>query len=265
MRIKTIFLLSLWILLSLKCNIDHGIKPLKSSVQGEVTFSGEWPEEPAEVRIVSAKTFPPTGIADIAIGEKLPINVHSYHYNYYLDPGDYKLIGVIWRAKDSTWDILSICSIYFDGSDSLSQGEFTLASDTSIIRGIDMHVDRNKARKITDTKIEGTIKFNGEWPEDIFAATIITTTRFSTSPVQLPTLLDIAFSNTILPGADSAAYTIKAYPGTFAATGAIFFREGKTLSLNDILYTIQVNGLSLIPIEIEENQHLQGPDFNIEF
>lgn len=265
MKLLFSILLSLGLCLSLTCNINHGLEPLRSSIEGQITFSGTWPAEAEEVRLVSAKKFPPTGIADIAIGENLPADVSTYNYKYYLDPGEYKLIGIIWRAKNSTWDILSICSIYFDGTDSLSQGEITLASDTSTVCGINMHVDRNKARKITDTKIQGNIKFNGEWPDDIFAVTIITTTRFSLSPMQLPTLLDIAFSNTISPGVESASYTINAYPGKFAATGAIFFREGQTLSITDILYTIQVNGLSLTSLEIQENQHIQGTEFNIQF
>ncbi len=261
---------ALWLCLSLilsllSCSIDHGIEPLLSSIEGQITFSGSWPAVPEEVRLVSATTFPPTGIADISIGEKLPADVDVYDYKYYVDPGDYKLIGVIWRAKDTTWDILSICSVYFEGGDSLSPGEIVILTDTSHVFGINMHVNRSQSKKITDTKIQGNIIFNGDWPATITDARVIATTRFSINPIQLPTLLDIAFSGGITPGEDSVSYSIRAFPGTFAATGVVFFKEGQSLSLGDILYTIQVKGLSVAPYTIEENQHLQGPGFQIQF
>jgi hypothetical protein len=264
-RRKFIYLLIAAVPVILNCDTNPGIEPIRSGIQGTITYSGEWPEAPAEVRLVAANTFPPTSLSDLIIGESLPVNSTTYSYIFYVKPGSYPVLGVAWRAKDASWDITSICGLYFSGSDSLSPGKVNVTHDREIVQDINIHVNRSRAHKVTDTKIIGHIHFSGAWPDSVSEARVIATTQFKLFPMVLPTLLDIAFSNSIPRDVAQADYFISAYPGTFSAIGVLFFKPGQTLSITDIAYSISVGGLNVTPLVVQENQSANGPQFEIHF
>lgn len=249
----------------MSCQVDHGLEPIRSAITGIITFGEEWPAPPQEVRIIASKEFPPADINDVILGESLPFDISSYEYSFFLEPDTFKMVGVAWIAENTSWDLLSTCGFYFSGDNMLAPGEVVLSTDTSVIRNIHIEVDRSKARKITDTKIIGSIHFNGTWPEDCVEVRVIASTIFSLAPVELPTLLDLAFSDVIQPGIDSLNYIVKAFPARFVATGVIFLREGQTLSTDDIFYSAQVGGLNLTPFTVPEDSTIAGPDFTIQF
>ncbi len=235
-----------------------------SGIQGTINFLGEWPDATAEVRLITATTFPPE-LDELIIGEKIEPDVESHKYTFYLPPDTYKLVGVAWRAEGTNWDVMSICGAYFAGEDSLAPTEVKVPDENTIVKDINMVVKRSEARKATETYIEGSVTFNGAWPADFTEAMVIATTEFQIFPTVLPTMLDLAFSETIPTGTNSYDYSIKAFPGTFAAIGVVFLKETEQLSVEDILYSLDVGGLSLEPFEVEENKVINGPDFNIQF
>ncbi len=261
----TIFCVLFFVCLILTGCDNRGLEPIRSGIGGTITYTGEWPATAAEVRLVAAKTFPPTDLSDLIIGESIPVDKTEYPYTFYLTPGTYALVGVAWRAEGASWDIISVCGLYFDSTDSLSPTPITIPDKNTIVPGINIGVNRSRAHKVTDTHITGSVTFAGSWPDSIREARVIATTRFSIIPLQLPTLLDISFSNSIPAGSDSATYTINAFPGTYAAIGVLFFRAGQTLSLDDIAYSISVKGLNLAPLEVPENSTTAGPNFAIDF
>lgn len=258
-------ILTVTMLVYISCNKDHGLEPeepVLSEISGIVTFIGEWPAPAEEVRLVAATTFPPD-FEKIIPGDTIPVDVASYDYSFKLKPDTYRLVGVIWKAEGTDYDLLSICGFYFDTEDFLAPGEVEVPTNVSIVENINIEVDRSKARKITDSKIIGSITFNNTWPTGITEARIIATTKFSFG--ELPTLLDLAFSDVIAPGTTYLDYVIQAFPATFVATGVIFFREGQTLSLDDIYYSSDVGGLVYQTYTVPEDSTIVGPDFNIEF
>lgn len=263
---KRIFFVIPFLFLYLSCNIDHGLEPIRSGIQGVITYAGEWPAPPAEVRLVAATKFPPSGISDLIIGEQIPLNGSSYNYIFYLKPDTFKILGVAWREQDSIWDLVSIAGLYFSGSDSLSPGEIIVKTDTSLVTGINIFVNRANAKKVTDSKIIGPIDFQGEWPTDIQEVRVIATTKFTLVPsIILPSLLDLSFSQSIPIGIKSTTYTINAFPGSYVATGVIFFRTGQSLSLEDIVYTLGVGGLNISQYEVLEDSTVSGPALHIKF
>ena len=243
-------------------DFDVHLEPVLSGVSGTITFTGNWPAPAEEVRMVAATTFPPN-FEEIIPGESIPVDAASHNYFFELRPDTYRLIGVIWRAEGTNFDLLSICGFYFEGENLIAPGEVVIPTDVSIIENINIEVDRSKARKITDTKIVGSITFNNAWPTSITEARVIASTKFSFT--ELPTLLDLAFSDVIAPGTTYLDYVVHAFPDTFLATGVIFFREGQTLSINDIFYSADVGGLHYETFVIPEDSTYIGPDFNIEF
>lgn len=236
----------------------------ESGIKGKVVFTGNWPTEPAEVRLIATKVFPPS-LDDLIMGESLPTDEESVSYFFHLPPDTYQVVGVVWRAAGQELALTSICGAYFSGDDSLATAEVVINSDDHIVENIHMTVNRSKARQVTDTYITGSIRFLGEWPSDIVEARVIATTKFNIFPQELPTMLDLGFSNGVEPGNDEADYRIQAFPGTFVATGVLFFKQGQKLSMDDIFYSLDVNGLDLTPYTVEINTTVGGPEFEIEF
>ena len=256
---------SIFALILAACFSDYGLEPIRSNIQGTITYSGEWPAPVAEVRLVTATKFPPSGVSDLLIGESIPVTGDSYDFNFYLKPGAYDLIGVAWREQNSIWDIISVCGIHFSGSDSLAPGEIVIPTDTSQVNNINIIVDRSQAKRVTNTKIIGSVKFTGAWPDSVLEVRVIATTKFNFFPTVLPTLLDLSFSNSISAGIDSAEYIINAFPDTYVATAVIFFQSGQSLSFDDIIFSLNVGGLNLTPFTAVEDSTTVGPDFQIVF
>ena len=237
---------------------------LTSAITGKINFIGSWPAETEEIRLITATTYPPS-IDELIIGEEISPDVASHNYAFYLEPNTYKLMGVAWRAAGTEWDIMSICGAYFTGEDSLTPTDVIIPDENSIVENINIVVNRSRARKVTETYIQGKVLFNGTWPEDFTEARIVATTRFNIYPTELPTMLDLAFSPTIEVGSTSYDYYIKAFPGTFAAIGVVFLNEQQTLTIDDILYSLDIGGLSIDPFVLTENTTTDGPDFTIQF
>jgi len=245
---------------------DFNVKlgSITSGMQGTISFTGSWPETAEEVRLIAATVFPPA-IEELIIGEEISQDASNHKYTFYLAPDTYKLIGVAWRAEGTSWDVMSICGAYFAGEDSLSPSEIVIPDEDTIVSDINILVNRNRARKATETFIQGKVTFTGAWPEAITEARVIATTRFQIFPTILPTMLDLAFSDPIPADTAETDYSIKAFPGTFAAIGVIFLKTDQELNINDILYSLDVGGLSLEPITVPENEVVNGPDFAIKF
>ncbi|OQX87279.1 hypothetical protein B6D60_04185, partial [candidate division KSB1 bacterium 4484_87] len=163
------------------------------------------------------------------------------------------------RETNSTWAITSICGLYYAGTDSLTPGEIVLESDTSVARNINIFVNRAQAHRVTNSKIIGSIKFEGAWPNSVLDVRVIATTKFSLFPVQFPTLLDISFSNGIPAGSDSAQYVIDAFPAHYVATAVLLFKANDSFSLNSII------ALDQTPYTVSEDSTVVGPDFLIKF
>lgn len=234
------------------------------AVKGTVSFIGTWPAEAEEVRLITATTYPPA-IDELIVGEEILPNVASHKYTFYLLPDTYKLMGVAWRAKGTDWDIMSICGAYFAGEDSLAPSDVIVPDNESIVENINIVVNRSRARIVSETYIRGNVVFNGEWPAEFTEARVVATTKFQIFPTELPTMLDLAFSAPIDVGSTSVEYNIKAFPGTFAAIGVIFLKEDQSLTIEDILYSLEVGGLSTEALEVSENTTVDGPDFSIQF
>ncbi len=235
-----------------------------SGIKGRIILTGEWPAPAEEVRIIAATIFPPE-IDDMIFGEQIPKDATTFDYTLKLRPADYSLVAVLWRSEGADWDLLGICGAYFAGEDSLAPSEVVVPDPDTMVENIDILVKKSKARKITDTKIMGKVNFEGNWPSHIIEARVIATTKFSIFPTVLPTLLDFGFSDSIMPGTESCDYVVNAFTGTFVATGVIFFNESRTLTVNDVFYSSEVGGLDLTPYTLEENEHFDGPMFDIKF
>ncbi len=235
-----------------------------SGVKGTISFIGEWPATAKEIRLITATVWPPA-IDELIIGEEISSDAVNHKYTFYLKPDTYSVIGVVWRAEGTEWDLMSICGAYFAGEDSLAPSQVVVPDEESFVENINVVVDRFKARKVTETYIQGDISFTGAWPDSVSEARVIATTKFQIFPPILPTMLDLAFSDPIPFGSQNASYSMRAFPGTFAAIGVIFLKDEGEMTIDDILYSLDVDGLDLEPFDVAENTIVPDKSFDIVF
>jgi len=218
-------------LLAIGCSDDHGLEPTRSGISGTIHYLGEWPAKTAEVRIVAATQFPPTDVNELIIGDVLAIGGDSTEYTFYLNPGDYYL-GLVWREADAAWGIQSIFGLLLEEGNPFSP------------------------------EMSGTVRFVGQWPENIEGFMVIASTTFP--PV---TLLDFSFSS-ILPGyVDSTDYFISASPDTFLAVGVVMKLIDQPWALENIV-GILLKENSFQPQEVivpTETSHIEDVDFTVYF
>ena len=273
MKIHLFFLTAILALL-LGCGEESVVGPdggpdtttISSGVTGTLTFTGQWPTNPAELRMITSKVFPPV-MSEIIFGDSIPFDSSTYHYQLELEPGTYKLVGIAWRTE---WNFPSICGFYFTGTtpeDSLAPAPVTIENNTTVINRVNMKIDRSKARIISAAKITGSVTFSGVWPDSFAEARVIATTRLDLQTLDLPTLNDLAIDNDrIAVGSTAYNYEIPAFPGNFLATFVIFFKTGGKLTVKDVLWSNDHGGLDMgNTYTVGLNQTVKGPDFAITF
>lgn len=272
MKIHLLFLAGV-LAFFLGCGEDPVVGPtgpdvtaITSGITGNVTFTGQWPTNATQVRVVTSKKFPPEMI-DIIYGSEIPADATTFDYEFQLDPGIYKFVGLAWKNEGADWNFPSICSFFFEaGSDSLAPVPITVGNNTTVVKGANIAVDRSKARVVSEAKITGSITFNGVWPSQFTEARVIATTRFDLASLDLPTTNDLAFSKTIAKGSTACTYEIPAFQGDFKATFIIFFTDDGKISTDNIFYTSDHGGLDMTTkYTVALNQAVKGPDFTIDF
>ena len=92
---KLILVLMVFAGVMLQCDIDQGLEPTQSGIEGMVYFENVWPAATDEVVVVAATMFPPTAIEDIVMSEPLPLFTDSARYVIYANPKTFAAVGVI--------------------------------------------------------------------------------------------------------------------------------------------------------------------------
>jgi hypothetical protein len=271
------FLLTALLALFLGCDTGTGPEEpagpenvtITKGVTGTLTFTGQWPATPVELRLITSTKFPPV-MSEVAFRDSIPFDSSTYSYQLELDPGTYKLVGIAWRTDGAEWNFPSICSFYFSGTtpeDSLAPASLTIDTDTTIVKRVNMRIDRSKARIVSAAKITGSVTFNGAWPDSVAEARVIATTRLDLTTLELPTSNDLAIDNDrIAVGTPTYNYEIPAFPGNFLATFVIFFKKDGKLTVQDVLWTNDRGGLDMgHTYSVGLDQTVEGPDFTVTF
>ena len=227
---------------------DKGIEPVRSAIRGEISFSGDWPAPPFEVRLVAATDYPPASFDDLILGEPIPYNESSHNYTFYLKPNNYKLVGVAWRAEGSVWTLSSICGLYFSETDSLLPGEVIVPSEKAMVDNINITVDRSQARDAAAQEIVGKAVFQGAWPDSFKNAIVVASTK-ELSPESI-SFFDLYFGNTFPAGTASSDYHIYVTPGTYRQLAILFFPKDRPFSIDDIYYSQSVGGVIIEDIVV---------------
>ncbi len=110
-----------------------------SQISGIVYFSGTWPKDIEEVRVIASLEFPPTSLLDLSFSNGLPAYVDSASYYIPVAPGTYKAIGAVIKQIDKPWSVNNIVGLIFK-ENSLELLEVIVPDEDSKIAGINLHV-----------------------------------------------------------------------------------------------------------------------------
>lgn len=192
------------VLLASGCGLDGGIEPLRSAVEGKITFLGIPPDSLVELRVVAFQEYDPATfkITDLtAWSEPLTLERSPVEYDFPLPPGRYELILLAGRYAHSGWMPLA----QYNPDQLPIPQPIVLLNRTSIKRGVDFSLRFFG----TTSGITGRIIFANPWPDTVSSVRIGALYGRMTDPKDPPiTFEDIAhLSRTFVKGDTAILYT----------------------------------------------------------
>jgi len=155
-------------IMQFSCRVDHGLEPINSKITGTVTFHGDHPPSTDEVRVVVAKDFPPKDIKSLLFSNMINYREKTAEYEIYLPKGTYKVVAVLWKEHNESWNISNVIGVY-GGSISgdlliPTYRSVTIADNNTTVRNINIQATLERVNR--DAKIKGEINFIGDWPDN---------------------------------------------------------------------------------------------------
>ncbi len=158
------------LLLLLSCKLDHGLAPLPGKLTVEVIFWDEAvPEDTEGVYLFVAPEFPPHAINELFLSpNSIPLDNDTVYAEIDLPYGRYEAVGLWWYNRKTESNLADVLTIKLNAEDFMpAVFHITPEEPHQEIRlyGDLFSVDR-------DAAIEGTITFNGPFPENTLATAI---------------------------------------------------------------------------------------------
>ncbi len=195
--------------LAAACGLDGGLKPLESRIEGSITFIGEWPDNLAEVRVVTYEDYPPAAFSELsAWSDPLPLGGDRIDYQMPLPPGQYALAVVAGRFLDTGWTPLSE---YNTGG--VYPDTIRLATRRAVYRHVDFDV-----QFVSGTGgISGRIIFDSEWSDTVSTIRVGALRNAMTNPPYPDVIFSDVnnLSESFSQHSESYDYSIALAPGTY--------------------------------------------------
>jgi len=162
--------LILLLLTTIRCEIDHGIKPLPGKLAATVYFRGTPPENTQGIYLVVAPIFPPHAINEMYHSpNSLPIDKDTVYTEIELPYGHYEAVSLWWYNTETESNLADILALPLDPCNNLLPLSFDISPDEPDF-AIDLYANWDRVNR--DAAIEGTIYFNGPFPENTLATAI---------------------------------------------------------------------------------------------
>jgi len=211
---KGLVLASLAALL-LACQADTGLRPLRSGVEGVVHFQGSVPPNTDRVVVVASYVFPPTGPADLAISDPLVLQGDSAAFRLVLPPGNYPIVGVLWKEKDQPYQVWNLLGAYFQNSDDFMPTPVHVPDRETFVH-LQIEADFSRAHAASQSAVTGVVSFLGAPPEDLEEVRLISGVHFPPR-----NLLDLQIGPALAFDKPEVPYTFPLPPGEYAFLGLV--------------------------------------------
>jgi hypothetical protein len=229
MRLLNTILIIPLVFFSVSCEFNTGLEPTQSGLRGTVYFSNEKPAETDQVIVVASTVFPPSNITQIVQSEPLSLSADSANYEIWIPPTDFAAVGVVWKQIGQPWDVTNIIGIYFPTDNKFSPGSVDITTRNTVAEPINIEADYSVAKRKVDSYIEGSLKVNGDWPENAISVLVVASNKL------VPTgLLDVSFGQPISAGFDSTTYRLNVQPGNYSLIGCLVLQENEPIGFESI-------------------------------
>lgn len=146
------------------CNIDHGLAPLPGKLALTVHFLNDPPENTQGIYLMVAPIFPPHAINELYHSpNSLPIDRDSVYTEIVLPYGHYEAMALWWYSTDTESNLADVLAIPVSLQGNLEPLGFDITEDKPVY---DAEIWANWNKVDRDAAIEGTVYFDGDWPEN---------------------------------------------------------------------------------------------------
>ena len=163
-------LILLSIIIALTCSYDHGIAPLPGKLVATVYFRGEPPQNTQGIYLIVTPVFPPHAINELYHSpNSLPIDRDTVYTEMELPFGHYDAVSLWWYSTETESNLADVLALPLDPDNNLLPLSFEISSEKPIFE-IELYANWNRVNR--DAAIEGTIYFNGPFPENTLATAV---------------------------------------------------------------------------------------------
>ncbi len=164
------WLLILFAVIILCCSYDHGIAPLPGKLAATIYFRNTAPANTQGIYLVVAPKFPPHAINELFHSpNSLPIDQDTVYTEMELPFGRYEAISLWWYNTETKSNLADVLAMPLDPENDFLPLGFDLTPEQPVYK-IDLYC--NWQRVDRDATIEGTVYFNGPFPDNTLVTAI---------------------------------------------------------------------------------------------
>lgn len=172
MKINSIIQLVLIVVMlgALNCSYDHGIAPLPGKLAATVYFRGQAPANTEGIYLIVMPIFPPHAINELYHSpNSLPIDKDTVYTEMELPFGHYEAVSLWWYSTETKSNLADVLALPLDPNNNLLPLSFDISPENPVFK-IELYANWNRVDR--DAAIEGTIYFNGPFPENTLATAV---------------------------------------------------------------------------------------------
>ena len=152
------------------CDIDHGLAPLPGKLVATVYFRGMPPDNTEGIYLVVMPKFPPHAINELYMSpNSLPIDKDTVVTEMDLPFDHYEAVSLWWYSTETKSNLADILALPLDAGNYLLPLSFDITEENPVDT---VELFANWGRVDRDAAIEGTIYFNGPFPENTLATAV---------------------------------------------------------------------------------------------
>lgn len=230
-----ILLILLILIISIACEIDHGLYPISYKITGKVHFfKGQPPENTDRVEVFALKEFPPQDPQNfLYLGRSGSLDYQqgsTIKYEVQVSKTSYQLIGLLWKEKGEDWNLTGLMGFYTGGLENFFPDSAVVTNENPVAEDIDIYANWDRVSK--DATVSGNIKYSGNWPEDTQLLLLAVYTLKPSSDISYFLFENLDYAQPVF--VDSSSYSLKVNSGVY--NYVVLYWVGKSITnLSDLL------------------------------
>jgi hypothetical protein len=257
------------VVLIVRCEIDHGLYPIRYVIKGKVIFfKGSPPANTDRVEVFALKEFPPKDPQNfLYLGQSGALNItagNEVNYEIQVSPTTYQLVAVLWKEKGQDWSLTGLLGFYTGGLTTILPDSVMVSREQPEADSVDIFANWEVVAK--ESVISGRITYKGPWPEDTQLLLLAIYKAKPVSDISYLLLENVDYTQPIF--ADSSSYRLPVNSGVY--NYVVLFWVGKKIkNLTDLVpigvYEAPDNPGSPGRVTVEPGEEKSNVDIHVDF